>query len=245
MKQQSSFMKTFVLVVGMVMMLVASWEYSKADPVLAQSLRTDTGSDEIPGESIRLRILADSDAPADQALKRRVRDAVIESMNGWVAGPQTIEQARETIREKLPEIEKLAADMAAAAGFDYAVKAELGFVPFPTKVYDGKLYPAGDYEALRITIGRGLGQNWWCVLFPPLCFVDVASGETPSAAGVSTVMAASAVVAADEGATNGTEEAASGEGDAFDGDEAQVEYRFFLLELVSDLVNTVRGWFGA
>ena len=242
MKQQSSFMKSFVLVVGMVMMLVASWEYSKADPVLAQSLVAASGSDEIPAESIRLRILADSDAPADQALKRRVRDAVIASMNSWVTGPQTIEEARETIREKLPEIEKLAADMAADAGFDYAVKAELGLVPFPTKVYDGKLYPAGDYEALRITIGRGLGQNWWCVLFPPLCFVDVATGESPSAAGVSTVMAASAVVAADDSDASHAEAgdaAAAGEG------EAEVEYRFFLLELVSDLVNSVSGWFGA
>ncbi|HZG74859.1 MAG TPA: stage II sporulation protein R [Paenibacillus sp.] len=242
MKQQSSFMKTFVLVVGMVMMLVASWEYSKADPVLAQTLVSDAGSSEdIPAESIRLRILADSDAPADQALKRRVRDAVIASMNDWATGPQTIEEARETIRAKLPEIEKLAADMAAEAGFDYAVKAELGLVPFPTKVYDGKLYPAGDYEALRITIGRGLGQNWWCVLFPPLCFVDVASGETPSAAGASTVMAASAVVSADEADASGDSADAAANGDG----EAEVEYRFFLLELVSDLVNGVRGWFVA
>ena len=221
------------------MMLVASWEYSKADPVLARTDAAASGS--IPEESIRLRILADSDAPADQALKRRIRDAVIASMNEWAAGPQTIEEARDTIRAKLPEIERLAADMAADAGFDYAVKAELGLVPFPTKVYDGKLYPAGDYEALRITIGRGLGQNWWCVLFPPLCFVDVASGETPNAAGVSTVMATSAVVSADEAAASEAE--ASGSGGS--GEEPQVEYRFFLLELVSDLLNVVRGWFGA
>ncbi len=233
-------MKSFVLVVGMVMMLVASWEYSKADPVLAQAVSDST----IPAESIRLRILADSDAPADQALKRRVRDAVIASMSEWATGPQTIEEARETIRERLPEIERLAADMASEAGFAYSVKAELGLVPFPTKVYDGKLYPAGDYEALRITIGRGLGQNWWCVLFPPLCFVDVASGETPSAAGVSTVMAASAVVSADMSAES--DDVAADDTDAANGeDEAQVEYRFFLLEAISDLVNAARGWFGA
>ncbi|TLS50643.1 stage II sporulation protein R [Paenibacillus antri] len=235
-------MKSFVLVVGMVMMLVASWEYSKADPVLAEAQAISDST--IPAESIRLRILADSDAPADQALKRRVRDAVIASMNEWATGPQTIEEARETIRERLPEIERLTADMAAEAGFAYSAKAELGLVPFPTKVYDGKLYPAGDYEALRITIGRGLGQNWWCVLFPPLCFVDVASGETPNAAGVSTVMAASAVVSADKAGAGG--DAAADDADAANGeDEAKVEYRFFLLELISDLVNAVRGWFGA
>lgn len=195
-------------------MLVASWETSKADAVLMQSA-AEAGL--IPQESIRLRILADSDSPADQALKRRVRDAVIESMNGWVTGPQTLDQARATVAAHLPEIERMAAQMVRDAGFRYDVQVELGMVPFPAKVYGGKLYPAGDYEALRITLGRGLGQNWWCVLFPPLCFVDIASGETPE----------------DEGQEMVAEES------------PQVEYRFFLVDLIADAVETVRSWWNA
>jgi len=216
MKRPSSFKKSFVLILGMIMMLVASWEYSKSDAVLAQAAESAA----IPEQSIRLRILADSDAPADQALKRRVRDAIIASMNEWAQGPQTIDEARATIRERLPELEQIAADVVAEAGFDYAVKAELGKVPFPTKVYGGQVYPAGEYEALRITLGRGLGQNWWCVLFPPLCFVDVAAAETPQSAG------AAAIDAEAEGST-----------------EPQVEYRFFLLDLIAGAVEKVRGWF--
>lgn len=235
---KQSFMKSFVLLLGMLFMLVMSWEQTKADAVIA------AGDASIPEESIRLRILADSDAPADQALKRRIRDAIIEQMNGWVTGPQTIGQARATVAERLPELQALAQRLSAEAGFDYEVKAELGVVPFPTKVYGGTVYPAGDYEALRITIGRGLGQNWWCVLFPPLCFVDVAAAETPSAA-----MAAGAVAGADA-AESGTD-ASSGDADrgAADGEaaargsaEAGVEYRFFLLELVMGWVDTVRSW---
>ncbi|MCI3921430.1 stage II sporulation protein R [Paenibacillus sp. TRM 82003] len=228
-------MKSFVLILSMLFMLVMSWEQTKADAVLAQ------GGTSIPQESIRLRILADSDVAADQALKRRIRDAIIEKMNGWVTGPQTIEQARATVRAHLPELQALAQEMTADAGFDYEVKAELGIVPFPTKVYGGEVYPAGDYEALRITIGRGLGQNWWCVLFPPLCFVDVAAAETPSAA-----MAAGAVATVDaaegEGSAKTTASAKIADGQT-DGDEADVEYKFFLLEIIIDLVDTVRSWF--
>ena len=62
-------------------------------------------------------------------------------------------------------------------GYPYAVHTDVGQVPFPTKLYGNTVYPAGNYEALRIVIGSGLGQNWWCVLFPPLCFVDIASGD--------------------------------------------------------------------
>jgi stage II sporulation protein R len=204
---------------------MTSWEHSKADAVLAQGLNIDSDAAAIPQESIRLRILADSDAPADQVLKRRIRDAVIDAMNEWVTGPQTLEEARAAILEHLPEIEQLAADMAAEAGFKYGAKAELGLVPFPTKVYGREVYPAGDYEALRITLGRGLGQNWWCVLFPPLCFVDVAAAETPSG-GAATAAAASTIVGA--GTAPG---------------EPQVEYRFFLVELVVDIAESVRSWF--
>ncbi|EFM09104.1 stage II sporulation protein R [Paenibacillus curdlanolyticus YK9] len=149
--------------------LVMSWEQVRTDAAAVEGA--------IPEQSIRLRILANSDNPVDQAVKRHVRDAVVQAMNSWVAGPSTIEAARETIRSHMGEIEKIVAHELEIRGFDYGFKAELAVVPFPTKMYGNRIYPAGDYEALRITLGKGAGQNWWCVLFPPLCFVDAASGE--------------------------------------------------------------------
>lgn len=156
-----------------VFVILMSWE----------QVRTDASAIEgaIPDQSIRLRILANSDAPADQAVKRHVRDAVVEAMNKWVSGPATIDQARETINTHMGEIEAVIAHELEIRGFDYGFKAELAVVPFPTKMYGSRVYPAGDYEALRITLGKGAGQNWWCVLFPPLCFVDAASGEAEPA----------------------------------------------------------------
>lgn len=105
-------------------------------------------------------------------LKREVRDAIVEQMNGWVTAPQGIQEAREVVREHLPELNELVGETLRKNGFDYSYNVELGVVPFPTKMYGNQVYPAGDYEALRVSIGAAEGQNWWCVLFPPLCFVD-------------------------------------------------------------------------
>ncbi|WP_025699640.1 stage II sporulation protein R, partial [Paenibacillus durus] len=134
----------------------------------------------IPKESIRLRILANSDGAQDQLMKRQLRDKIVAQMNGWVAeleDPQSLDQARGVIREHLPELNKLVGNELDKRGIGYGYKVELGVVPFPTKLYGGTVYPAGEYEALRVTLGKGEGQNWWCVLFPPLCFIDAGSGD--------------------------------------------------------------------
>jgi stage II sporulation protein R len=151
------------------LVLLVSWEHNRT---LAAVLET-----EIPEESIRLRILAHSDSVQDQALKRRVRDAIVEQMNTWVSGPTTLEEARVIVMDRMPELESVVEREIKRYGFDYSYKVELGMVPFPAKMYGNQVYPAGDYEALRVTIGAGEGQNWWCVLFPPLCFVEAAKGE--------------------------------------------------------------------
>ncbi|AJY77604.1 hypothetical protein VN24_08345 [Paenibacillus beijingensis] len=152
-------------------LLVMSWEGQRVDGALSE----DAGS--IPQQAIRLRILANSDAAVDQAMKRRVRDAVVSAMNGWADGPQTIEEARAALRGHMGDIERIVGEQLQSRGVQYGFKAELGEVAFPTKLYGERVYPAGNYEALLITLGKGEGQNWWCVLFPPLCFIDSASGE--------------------------------------------------------------------
>jgi stage II sporulation protein R len=152
-----------------IILLISNWEFNRTNIAFADS--------SIPAQSIRLRILANSDSVADQVMKRRVRDAVIAQMNAWVQEPDGIENARRVVQTQLPALRDLVGRELALYGYDYPYKVELGLVPFPTKMYGDRVYPAGDYEALRITLGLGEGQNWWCVLFPPLCFVDAVTGE--------------------------------------------------------------------
>jgi stage II sporulation protein R len=131
----------------------------------------------IPKDALRLRIIANSDSDADQALKRAVRDEVVVQVAKLVQGAQNATEARQRVIQAIPALQQTALAVADKHGYHYSVKTDVGSVPFPTKVYGNQVYPAGNYEALRITLGAGQGQNWWCVLFPPLCFVDIADGD--------------------------------------------------------------------
>lgn len=150
--------------------LIMSWENQRT----VAALFTETA---IPENSIRLRIIANSDAPQDQMLKREIRDNINGYLTTKVGNLDSIDQAREKMKAEIPTLEEIVEQTITKSGFTYNSKVELGVVPFPTKMYGQYVYPAGDYEALRVTIGEGKGQNWWCVLFPPLCFVDIATGD--------------------------------------------------------------------
>ncbi|MGJ7920732.1 stage II sporulation protein R [Neobacillus sp. LXY-4] len=134
----------------------------------------------IPNEAIRLRILANSDAEADQALKRKVRDAVNAEITKWVQDLTSLEEARTVIQSHLPEIQQIAEQVVESENATQTVTAQFDKVEFPTKLYGQFLYPAGEYEAILITLGEGEGANWWCVLFPPLCFLDISNGVAVS-----------------------------------------------------------------
>ncbi|MDZ5471796.1 stage II sporulation protein R [Bacillus sp. 31A1R] len=134
----------------------------------------------IPNEAIRLRILANSDLEADQELKREVRDAVNAKITEWVSDLTSLEDARSLLQSRLPEIEQIARNVLEKNNSNQTVKTDFGRVDFPTKLYGEFLYPAGEYEAILITLGEGKGANWWCVLFPPLCFLDFSNGVAVS-----------------------------------------------------------------
>ncbi|RCW77449.1 stage II sporulation protein R [Saliterribacillus persicus] len=133
----------------------------------------------IPDDAIRLRILANSDDEKDQQVKRQIRDAVNEEVTKWVEEMADIEKARNLIESRLPEIDEIVKnelqklDLEISHTVDYDDSVE-----FPTKLYGDYLYPAGKYEAILITLGEGKGANWWCVVFPPLCFLDFSFGTT-------------------------------------------------------------------
>lgn len=133
----------------------------------------------IPDEAIRLRILANSDSEKDQALKRKVRDEVNEVITGWVDQMTDINDARKLIEARIPEIRNIAGNVLKAENKEQTLEVEYGKnVTFPAKLYGSYMYPPGEYEAVLITLGEGKGSNWWCVLFPPLCFLDFSNGTS-------------------------------------------------------------------
>ncbi len=128
----------------------------------------------------RLHIIANSDSAADQAVKLQVRDAVVEYLTPLLAEAADEAAAEAVVAEALPQLERLAGGITAAYG--YGAAGEIGCFNFPARRYGHIRLPAGDYRALRLVLGEGAGHNWWCVLFPPLCFVDECGELRASAA---------------------------------------------------------------
>lgn len=132
------------------------------------SARADTVvADELP---LRLHIVANSDLAQDQATKLLVRDAVVEYLTPRVEGAADRDSAEAIVLGELENLEQLAADICRDMG--YTCRAEVGSFDFPAKRYGDIWLPAGEYRALRLNLGEAKGHNWWCVIFPPLCFVD-------------------------------------------------------------------------
>jgi len=124
----------------------------------------------------RLHIIANSDSKKDQELKLQVRDAIIEYMNEINVSATTKEETIKNVNNNLENFERVAENKIQELGFNYPVSVEVGNFYFPTKYYGNISLPAGEYNALKIEIGEAIGQNWWCSLFPPLCFIDISSG---------------------------------------------------------------------
>jgi stage II sporulation protein R len=128
---------------------------------------------------IRLHVVANSDSDSDQELKRDVRDRIIDYLDNMIDETQDVNQVELFVRDNLDIIEKIAEEEMAAYGQSYAANAFYGDYAFPTKAYGDITLPAGKYKALKVVLGEGNGSNWWCVLFPPLCFIDVTHGTVP------------------------------------------------------------------
>ena len=124
---------------------------------------------ELADSVIRFHVIANSDTEEDQALKLAVRDRVLEEAEGLYPEGATLEQAQAALEGHLNTLAAAGRAVVEEQGWDYPVSASLEECWFPTKEYDGFALPAGNYTALRVIIGEGKGQNWWCVAFPPLC----------------------------------------------------------------------------
>ncbi|MGL5633696.1 MAG: stage II sporulation protein R [Sarcina sp.] len=145
--------------------------------VKSNSVQAQMNVGEISDKLIRFHVLANSDSTEDQNLKIKVRDAVIAYINPYLENSESIENSREILKSKEEEIIEIAKKVIKKEGYDYKVAVELGKSNFPVKTYGNVTLPQGEYEAFRILIGEAKGQNWWCVMFPPLCFIDMSKGQ--------------------------------------------------------------------
>ena len=134
---------------------------------------------DIADSVFRLHVIANSDSAEDQNLKYIVRDKVIEYMSSISQNASSKEDVIEIAKANLDKIQAIASQTIRENGYTYSVNVEVGNFSFPSKRYGDITLPPGYYDALRIKIGEAEGQNWWCVMFPPLCFVDVTSGVVP------------------------------------------------------------------
>jgi len=178
--------------------------------------------DRIREQVLRLHVMANSDSQEDQALKLKVRDAVIEAAAGMVDTAANEADAEQCVRERLPEIVQAAQQCVWDEGYDYNINAELCEMYFATRRYEAEpavTLPAGVYNALRVTIGTAGGKNWWCVVFPPMC-----------------VSAATDAAALDDVLDDGQRDIVTSEG--------KYEVRFKVVEVFSGISNKFSEWFG-
>ncbi|MFC4386500.1 stage II sporulation protein R [Gracilibacillus marinus] len=194
-------MKKLILFLGLIFLIIGFFP---------QKVTSESSMDVqvIPDEAIRLRILANSDTEEDQTLKHQVRDAINEEVTKWVEKMDQIEDARALIASRVDVLEQIVDNVLVENQSDYTYTVEYNKnVTFPAKLYGNYLYPEGEYEAILVTLGEGDGSNWWCVVFPPLCFLDFSFGTT-----------------VDE------EEKEADEQEEVEEEEEEVTYTFFLVE---------------
>lgn len=164
----------------------------------------------------RLHILANSDSEEDQALKLKVRDAILQYMETLNTAKQDKQSVIELSKTHIEEFKTIAEKVIHENGYDYSVSAEIGNFYFPTKYYGNISLPAGNYDALKIEIGDAKGQNWWCSLFPPLCFVSVSAG-----------------VVEEEGETYLKENLSEEEFEIVSETSPEIEFKFKIVELIN------------
>lgn len=136
-------------------------------------------STDISDSVFRLHVIANSDSNEDQSLKYKVRDNLLKYMNNICSDCSSKQEAIDLVTEHKEEFKQVALDTIKKEGYSYNVKINIGNFEFPTKQYGDISLPAGYYDALRVEIGEAKGRNWWCVMFPSLCFIDVSSGIVP------------------------------------------------------------------
>lgn len=174
--------KSIILIMILLFSGMLIWNYNKNTDVIENEVKVKAINGEADQQSvakkiIRFHILANSDSNEDQALKLKVRDKVLEYISPKLSNSKSIDESREILKKYDKNVVDIAQRVIKENGYNYSVKTELTHMDFPVKLYGNILLPQGRYEAYRILIGSAKGHNWWCVMFPPLCFTDITKGN--------------------------------------------------------------------
>ena len=151
----------FLYIIGCVVMALYVWTIVLGNDPLQPS---------IASKILRCHVLANSDAVCDQNVKEKVRDAVGIYLQPFLEEADSLEETKQIVQTQLEEVVDISEETLQKHGYDYDVTARIATVDFPEKSYGPYTFPKGEYEALQIVIGEGKGQNWWCVLYPNMCF---------------------------------------------------------------------------
>lgn len=138
-----------------------------------------SAAEELSEKLLRFHVIANSDSEEDQAVKLKVKEHVLSLLSPTLSYAADKEEAKRLVESRMDDIMTAAQDTLRENGFSYSVRASVTQCEFPVKTYGDLTFPAGTYEALRIVLGDGKGKNWWCVMYPPLCFVDASFGTVP------------------------------------------------------------------
>ncbi len=147
---------------------------------LAEERKKDQAlASRIAPEILRFHVLANSNSTEDQALKLKVRTRLLNSIYEELGEGASLEDTKDYVISHRENLEKEASNYMKSLGYDYSAHMELTDAYFPAKTYGDMVFPQGNYQAVRVKIGKGKGRNWWCVLYPPLCFVDSSYAVVP------------------------------------------------------------------
>ena len=161
--------KKYFIIFILLFLYVMLYSFSYANNVVS----------DLSNSLFRLHVIANSNSKEDQNLKYLVRDELISYMNTLCSNVSSKEQAIAIANEHLDDFQKVANEVISKNGFNYSAKVQIGNFAFPTKTYGDISLPAGYYDALKVELGKAEGKNWWCVMFPSLCFVDINNGIVP------------------------------------------------------------------
>ena len=163
--------KIFFILVGVIAVIISCKRFNNTEDISMQK--------DIAKRILRFHVVANSDSEEDQALKIKVKDAVITYLSPLLSDSQSLEESISIAEQNYDSINDIARHVIVSEGYDYDVKCCIERTIFPVKCYGDVALPAGEYTALNIQIGNSAGKNWWCILYPPLCFVDASSGVVP------------------------------------------------------------------
>lgn len=166
------FYRKLFIVISIFMLSIASW-------INYINMEKSSARDTLSTSAIRFHVLANSDSIADQQLKMAIKEKVVDYIYTNTGDFTNINEARNFIVSHDDEILNLGRNTMTSMGYNYSITSHFGREIFPTKSYGDVVFPSGEYTSYTLSIGNGKGHNWWCVLYPPLCFVDASTGVVP------------------------------------------------------------------